>query len=1433
MASNNTLLDTDLSIFPFFDDFVPEVSDYYRILFKPASAVQVRELNQIQSMLQDQISKFGRNVYKEGSIVQGCIFSFDNKANYVKINDAYTNSTLFVISDFENQFVYNSNGLKAQIIDSTAGSLSNAPNTNTLYVKYLNTAAFPNSSPQNTFSANDILTVADSSNVTIGQIQVASNSTNANVGDPANLAYSMSVSTGVVFKKGLFLYVANQSIIVDAYSNQPDGVSVGFNALESIDTVTSNSSLYDNSNGSTNFAAPGADRLKVVPQLVVRNTADIANNDSFFSLVDFKGGAILTAKQVEDFSTLGIEFARRTYETNGDFVISPFLLTTSPIANTSNTLHTTYNQLEVSKGIGYVNGYRVEFLNQDTTAIRKANDYDVISNEIITANFGYYIPVKELCGEFLSSSSIIKVELHNVAKSAISSGGRLGVSYSSTTKIGTAYIRGKVLSTPGITPDLDQYNLFIFNVQMSPGQNFCHVKSIINYSSGILGVADVLLTYNFSSNSNIARIKETYNNGMIFPFGQRAIKSDGFNNIEFNYRQKNSGTFLTTGNSSIVLSAAVGTGTETFPYSGLLSQSQELDFIVVPTQQGLSANLTANVSVNTTSNAVIGSGTSFLSSYVIGDHIGVYTTGTPEIRYITSIANNTYMTVQSAWTNANTNTRHALAFPIGVPIPFFNHAARSMTETGGTTLALSLGATISSAFNYDIFYSVNRSATVPIKKNFNNTVYVKIDCSNNSANNIGPWSLGLPDVYKLKSVWVGTAGSYSNNGTNLVNQFKIDNGQRDTHYDLSTLSLNSVSMLTPNSTILVELQTFTLDTSAGLGFFTCNSYPIDDANTANNFAILTQNIPLYTTSKGTVFDLRDCVDFRPVASNTASTSNTVGGATINPSSTLTFPSNPYLPIPDSEFQTDLQYYLARVDKASLDTGGNLILTEGIPLAINPSAPKDLAGTMTLGIINVPPYPSLATSDAKASNRYDYAITTQILQNRRYTMKDIGALDQRITNLEYYTSLSLLEQSAANLLIRNNDTGQNRFRNGIFVDHFRGFDISNTKDPNFNIAIDSDRSEIRPAFSQKRSSLIFDTDNSTGCGVFGQLIMLNHTSNNLYISQGYASKFRNCIEGNVFEWNGSITLDPPGTLNPDLTQSPDVINNIDLAQNWINLGQSAFGTSWGNWVDVGAPQVVDQQTSSSSTSSTNPDGSTNVSTTTQVVTTTQQLQSQIGQQLDVQTQNNQYNLGTYVTNISILPFLKPAMIRFTAHGLKPNTTVYPFFSNVPVGDYTRPTDSSFGPNAYPTWTRSATYGDILTTDDAGSLYGIFYIPSDTFKAQENTFLLTDVSDLTQGADAITTTASAVFYGSTLSFSTASSILDTRSAVVSVDEVQQNRVLTGSNTSYSVSVSTTAAPASTPTPREATDQSSINWPIPPIEQYYYSGGDSGGGCGCGGY
>ena len=79
-------LETDFNVSPYYDDY-DESKDYHKVLFKPAVALQARELTQLQTILQNQVEKFGHYVFKEGSIVKGCVFGFSRSIDYVKLLD--------------------------------------------------------------------------------------------------------------------------------------------------------------------------------------------------------------------------------------------------------------------------------------------------------------------------------------------------------------------------------------------------------------------------------------------------------------------------------------------------------------------------------------------------------------------------------------------------------------------------------------------------------------------------------------------------------------------------------------------------------------------------------------------------------------------------------------------------------------------------------------------------------------------------------------------------------------------------------------------------------------------------------------------------------------------------------------------------------------------------------------------------------------------------------------------------------------------------------------------------------------------------------------------------------------------------------------------------------------------------------------------------
>jgi hypothetical protein len=1366
-------LQTDLSRSPYYDDYNAD-KNFYRVLYRPGIALQTREINQMQTILQDQIDKFGRHIFTEGSVVEGCSFTFDKSYDYVKINDNYANGSAFTIADFVGNYVYNSNGLEAVITNAVTGFQSQAPDLNTLYIKYRNTGTFPNSSSQSSFANGENLVVATLANVAIGNVTVAT------VANSTGLGYAFTTTSGVIFQKGFFVNVKPQTLIVNKYTNQPNNISVGFNSVENIVTPEADTSLLDNAAGAPNYSAPGAHRLQLVPTLITRETTQIANNDSFFSLVDFKDGVPVTIRNTPEYNALNKELARRSYETNGNYIVNPFLLSTEPKAS-DDPLYANNVNLVSSRGIGYVEGYRVEFVNNNKISLRKGVDTETVVGQIVSANFGNYVYVNEYAGDF-DTENVAQVELHNVAKTAVSSGGFLSVGYSSSTKIGTAYVKAFAYDDGTIGSGEDTYRLYLFNIDMIKGESFSNVRSIIRYSSTVRAVGDVVLTYNAALSANIASIQEPKLNSMIYPMGQRAIKSDGFDNIEYVYRNKATAQFQTTGSIGVGLPTVVGTGTETYNYSGVLSANEAESFVVIPSATVASTNKTGTVAATNGANVVTGTSTTFTTEYRVGDHIKINN----EVHYITAIANSTSLTVRENFASSPAANTHSKLFVSGVPIDF-TQPSRTIT-IAGSTATFNLGETLATTMQTSVYHDIKRINTVAIQKNIIKNAFVKIDCSTHSANSVGPWSLGLPDVNKINAIYIGTGGVYSNTGADSSSAFTLYNGQTDNSYDLAVLKLKplSLGLIDNNSTILVDLDVFTQDRSQGVGFFTANSYPIDDANTSNTSAITTQSIPQYTSSASIVYDLRDCIDFRPYSANTADVTQTYTTATVNPSNANVIdilPAGSFIPTYDSNWQADVTHYLPRKDIAVITTKGRLQIIEG-DSNINPKAPANKAGTMTLGVITVPPYPSLSTKEARAASRYDYAISTTITQNKRYTMSDIGALATRIDNLEYYTSLNLLEQATSSLLVKNSTTGLNRFKNGILVDPFSGHDIADTLDPSYNISIDPAKKELRPYFYQRNERFVLDSVASTGVRQVGPLIMLDYVETP-YVAQIYANKYRNCIEGNIYVYKSDIILKPNYQASPDLKTNPDVVNNFDLSQNFINI-KNAWGTQWGNWQTVADTTTSSVGAKTETSSTTDSVGNVIKSFNQKTTTTTSTTQQQTGTQLSIAGNNDQsFNLGTFVQDISIQPYIKSSQIAFSTSGMRPGARVYAYFNNVAVSDWCIPLDS--------TWTPTGTFGDPLIVNSNGTVYGQFTIPPNTFQATELTFMLCDVDNLTTGSASITTQASGIFYASNLSVTKGSSILNTRVPILDVQQVTNEQTITNSSTGDTSTVEVTPGPS----------------------------------------
>ena len=79
---------TNLNVAPYFDDF-DSANDFHKVLFKPGYPVQARELTTLQSILQNQVEKFGQHFFKEGAKVIPGNISYNRQYYAVQLSSTF------------------------------------------------------------------------------------------------------------------------------------------------------------------------------------------------------------------------------------------------------------------------------------------------------------------------------------------------------------------------------------------------------------------------------------------------------------------------------------------------------------------------------------------------------------------------------------------------------------------------------------------------------------------------------------------------------------------------------------------------------------------------------------------------------------------------------------------------------------------------------------------------------------------------------------------------------------------------------------------------------------------------------------------------------------------------------------------------------------------------------------------------------------------------------------------------------------------------------------------------------------------------------------------------------------------------------------------------------------------------------------------------
>lgn len=1389
-------IDTNLNQTPFFDDY-DENKNYHRVLFRPAVPVQARELTQLQTILQNQIERFGDHVFVQGSIIKGCSFSFDNNYYFAKILDLNADGIEVNMEQYTNTYVVDeSTGLKALVIDTATGLQSDTSgNFNTLYFKYLNVGSggektFANNRTLTLFhrdysiqsvvvddggtgySNGDLVTfVANTAGVGatgyvittgdgrgavrevvitsggaeyeeapaaiviykedgttatdgtdailtarnfIDKVVTPTTAQTASTGDPIGSGYALSITDGVIYQKGAFVRVDEQSTIVSKYTTSPDGVVVGFRTIETIANNALDSSLNDNAAGFTNASAPGAFRLKLTPQLITLNKADAAANNEFFTLVEFENGQAVRQNQQAAYSEISKEFARRTFEESGNYVVRRFNVNTEEHPTDGTKLNAV-----IGSGLGYVDGYRVELLNTTRVPFNKATTTVTNTGASISAGFGSYVIAHEYKGLFdLTSPQVVK--LRNVAGADVSTntGGTPGTPGGSGGVIGTAYVRGLEYNSGVPGTAAATYRIYLFGITMNAGQTFDQVRSLT--VDGI-AIADIVLEYQSTTAASIAVLKETALGTGVFPSGAVAVKS--ISSDDYQVRTNIINVSLDTLGSSVLNI----TGGYTLPFSGTLPQELKDQLIVVPSASVYATwgSRNGTIAVSDASTTVTGTNTLFLSQYAPGDYIAIAdgSGNYNHTRQISKIVSNTSLELTANAATSFSGVQHTRAFPRSTPIPLTGRTSSlgnvTVTVNSSTQLTINLGETLISGTTISVTLDV-RTAYGRRSKTIVKNAYVKIAAADITSTTTS-WGLGVPDVLRVVSVHKTTDSSTYDEAIDVSSSFILDNGQRDAHYGLARLIKRPGSVLALDGTFNLVVRLDVFQHTSG-GYFTVDSYPLADALSVDETTISWAEIPTFTSPAGNRLPLRDCLDTRVVMANTVAYSTTLSSAGVVDQANSGSFDTVIHPVPNSLFSADIERFLPRRDLIVLDNKGRVRVIEGVP-ATTPSTPVAPKGTIVLVDMVTPPYPTLAATNTYNLPEYTTSIVAK--QNQRYTMKDIERLDGKISQLQYYALLSSLEMDTKNKVIPSeSDVAVERFKNGFFADPLMTFDFVDTTDPERRIAIDTRNATASPTFEQSKFDL--KIGRTSGVVKRGQVVTLSYNSREL-ISQPVATNSRNPVQY-LYAYNGAAYLSPNYDNYVSTTANPVVIDMASPIRNLVDNINDVFEEYH---LNQSASTDVSSQVSSRTVGST-----TTRTTSTRTTTKTSWDYLQLSMSAKTQTQT----VGSFVTDLTINPYMKGRPIVFFATGLRPGTRHYVFFDEKAVGSLCVPgrLRANWAFERVPTIDDiniTGSKGSPIVSNSSGVIVGVFYMPDNMFFTGERELILADVDDLT-GIDTAT-------------------------------------------------------------------------------------------------
>lgn len=1334
----------DFSRKPYFDDFKRE-KHHYKVLFKPGIPVQTRELNNLQSMLQDQITVLGSHLFKNGSMVIPGTPRFNDTIKYIFIDKLDTDTTIgtrligkYLIEDIDLIEGISIRAIVENWIDFGDKAM--------LLLNYTNSAVITTGTEvtnKEVFSTGTEIRVEDSdevvntSLVSFDEITVPVNGT----------ASTLSVAEGVYFVDGFFVHTPEQKIVV-GYNNKKLSIKAGFKVNKIITTAYDDESLYDNALGSPNEAAPGADRFTIDLELTTLPLTDEETN--FIELIRLEKGSLRVSNINPNYNVLADTLARRTYDESGDYAVNGFdVKVYEDLKDESNPNgfmtaedggDTNLFVAEISKGKGYVKGYEVENISNFFIEASKARtkDCEKTANDVIQVNeYGEYIylapgnqffdlskhPIIWLTDGQESTANVIGYCIPKYIDSVNISGQTIFKLYgtfqlSSTTSFGWQNLGGWRLSQLKNGPVLQVLNL-------------TSVVSNFNVVDGLPLTSHTGYTpYAWDSTNAKLYVKK----GTVAPVFNKTIAvtkgaASGYV-VSIDYRMSN-----TLG------------GGELF----------KLSLSNIKTTKDAQGNheLQTDVALTTliqTNPSGYGEYTLLGDGVFVGNSIAAHTT--IDTAYFDNIVSIEASGKKLVINNTNyPNAKFAVSATVRKTL-----AVKSKTLTEGTTV-------IAKSSSRNMF--LKHKDVYKIKH-----IFVSVDADT-------PATIDDEDIAKYYAlVSNDTLDFYSNSSIKSTTGFGVPVGQLLVVYDYfihgagdvftadSYISLRDNIIDESDVTHIGKVPLFkTKDSTYILTDYLDFRKPVRD-----NFFIVRASV---TSGSGIVSVADDYQNVVAIGSKifsngfetseTKVTKVTANGFELDKNSTYTgtvymvvnapsaesaaepFASSSLMwsAIADSTVTYDATYFVDRYDRIVIKSNGVLSYVYGVAgIAKYPDTPAD---SMSLATVRVPAY-------TRNANKIVYGKD----DNRRYTMRDIGKIDRRVSNLEYYTTLTMKELDTKNVKILDVD-GFDRFKSGLFVSNFKDFGVFNpfSEDTPYNATLVPEKRQMIPMEYSDSVPLKLNQIASDSFRLIGDKIYMPFNEV-VEIQQPYATHYQTVNPYLVIAWSPELTLIPSTDAWVETEWAPVVSNVTSIVNNTTSASNDSGGATI-NYVDLGTrtysgyygagnamPDDYDewQEGSTTSTSSTST-SSTSVSNST-----------------------SDYKL----LGSSIIPLIRSREVHVTMVGGKPDTRFWVRFDNSDVTAHCMPYN--------PLTDVRGSFGEPLISDPMGRLDAIFLIPPASFMTGERVLEISDL-DVSTNPDGLVNCVGTATY-------TANGTLETMQEIVNTVNTTTNNTHTTTTVNGTVTI-----------------------------------------------